>query len=241
MTLSAPVSTLVAEATGSHNKSDGIVMPLIRTVLALSLRSAAAVLTWRLLAWSTAGPLHTLTRQLGSGRSPAGGWTLDRLVTAGAAVGLVAACTVLTALFSLNFLGLCLASAFPALNEFAERVTPTTLRRAALSLCGLALAAPGMVPAYANDDPSSAPARGSTRLAGLPLPDLPSSKVVTTVTVRSGDSLWSIAERRLPSNSADTVVAMRVNRWYARNRGVIGSDPDKIFPGQRLNAPGGAA
>ncbi len=216
-------------------------MLLIRRVLRLSFGSAAAVLCWRVLSWSTDAPLHTLIRQLGRGRSPVGGWTLDRLVTAGAAVGLVACCAVVGALFTLNCLGLCLASGLPALNEFAERVTPTTLRRAALSLCGLALATPAMVPAYAGDDPIGTPAERLTGLAGLPLPDLPSTGVPDTVTVRAGDSLWSIAERRLPTDASDTVVATRVNRWYARNRRVIGGDPDLIIPGQRLTAPGGTA
>ena len=57
------------------------------------------------------------------------------------------------------------------------------------------------------------------------------------VVVVPGDSLWSISEERLPPNATPQQVAIGVERIYALNRDRIGSDPDLIFPGQRLLLP----
>lgn len=57
------------------------------------------------------------------------------------------------------------------------------------------------------------------------------------VTVRAGDSLWSIAERALGPAVSPAAIATTWPRWYAENRDVIGSDPDLIHPGQRLLPP----
>jgi len=54
-----------------------------------------------------------------------------------------------------------------------------------------------------------------------------------TYTVQKGDSLSKIAKKHLGD----------ANAWkkiYEANRAVIGDDPDKIFPGQKLKLPGGA-
>ncbi|HET8594253.1 MAG TPA: LysM peptidoglycan-binding domain-containing protein [Intrasporangium sp.] len=58
-----------------------------------------------------------------------------------------------------------------------------------------------------------------------------------TVTVRRGDSLWSIAARHLGSGASDHEVAHAWPRWYAANADLIGQDPDLIHPGQRLRIP----
>lgn len=57
------------------------------------------------------------------------------------------------------------------------------------------------------------------------------------VTVRRGDSLWSIASRHLGPGASDVQVAHEWPRWYTANRDVIGDDPDLLVPGQQLRPP----
>ncbi|MEW1953961.1 LysM peptidoglycan-binding domain-containing protein [Terrabacter sp. NPDC080008] len=59
------------------------------------------------------------------------------------------------------------------------------------------------------------------------------------VTVRRGDSLWSIAARHMGTGATDTEVAHEWPRWYEANRAVIGDDPDLLVPGQQLRPPPG--
>ncbi|NNL27585.1 MAG: LysM peptidoglycan-binding domain-containing protein [Acidimicrobiia bacterium] len=51
-----------------------------------------------------------------------------------------------------------------------------------------------------------------------------------------GDSLWAIACRDLGSGS-DEQIDRRWRQIYAENREIIGSNPDLIFPGQKLSIP----
>lgn len=115
-------------------------------------------------------------------------------------------------------------------------------RRVALSACGAAVVgatALGGVAQAAPGDP----------LDGLPLPEratgaspappaAPAAPAGATVRVRSGDSLWAIAERTLrgpgDASPCDQRVAARVQRLYATNRAVVGPDPDLVLPGQVL-------
>lgn len=57
------------------------------------------------------------------------------------------------------------------------------------------------------------------------------------VTVRVGDSLWSIAAAQLPDGACDADVAAAWPVLYERNRLTIGPDPDHIHPGQVLVVP----
>jgi nucleoid-associated protein YgaU len=75
---------------------------------------------------------------------------------------------------------------------------------------------------------------GSSLLAPTPRPDV---AALDTVTVRRGDSLWTIAERHLGAAASDAEVARAWPRWYAANRTVIGDDPDLIRPGMQLVPP----
>jgi nucleoid-associated protein YgaU len=59
--------------------------------------------------------------------------------------------------------------------------------------------------------------------------------------VRSGDSLWTIAEACLAAEHGTPPsveqVAAAWPAWYAANAAVIGADPDVIRPGQHLVVP----
>jgi hypothetical protein len=57
------------------------------------------------------------------------------------------------------------------------------------------------------------------------------------VTVRAGDSLWSIAARGLGASPPAARIQREWPRWYAANRHLIGTDPGLILPGTRLVAP----
>lgn len=132
------------------------------------------------------------------------------------------------------------------------RGVPAPLRRLLLAACGVALAgglaAPaGATPGALHQDRTGAAA--AALLTGLPLPDratgapAPAARVATSDapasvwTVRSGDSLWSVAERTLPSGAPASAVATRCHLLYELNRGVVGTDPDLVQPGQRLRLP----
>ncbi|MHA7142280.1 LysM peptidoglycan-binding domain-containing protein [Arthrobacter sp. Sr33] len=75
--------------------------------------------------------------------------------------------------------------------------------------------------------------RGQTRAAapagtdsGLPV-----------ITVRPGDSLWTIAAAHLGPFATDVEIADAWPRWHLENRGVIGDDPHLLIPGQLLRVP----
>lgn len=71
-----------------------------------------------------------------------------------------------------------------------------------------------------------------------PAPLPPSTSPTTsTCTVVPGDSLWSIAARRLGKGATATRVAHYWPRVYAHNSSVVGDDPSLIHPGQRLTLP----
>ena len=57
------------------------------------------------------------------------------------------------------------------------------------------------------------------------------------VVVRRGDTLWDIAARHLGPAATDAEISRTWPQWYAANRHVIGSDPDRLQPGQQLRPP----
>jgi len=59
------------------------------------------------------------------------------------------------------------------------------------------------------------------------------------VTVRRGDSLWTIARTHLGTAAGPARIAREWPRWFAANRSVIGADPDLLHPGQVLRPPAG--
>lgn len=96
--------------------------------------------------------------------------------------------------------------------------------------------------------PPGAPGPGWRPSAPRPRPDshrgrllAPAPRAGTAmdarVTVRRGDSLWSITARHLGPGASDAEIALAWPRWYAANRDVIGADPDDLVPGQQLCPP----
>jgi resuscitation-promoting factor RpfA len=57
------------------------------------------------------------------------------------------------------------------------------------------------------------------------------------VVVAPGDCLWTIAARAIGPSATDAEIAATWPRWYARNRGVVGADPDLLIPGTVLRPP----
>jgi len=108
---------------------------------------------------------------------------------------------------------------------------PRPLRRFLLAGIGIALVGAGSVQASAS----------ASAQPPLPVPARPVGSVQTDtrtgLVVHSGDSLWRLAEDRLPSSAAPGEVAALVQDLHRRNREVIGPDPDLIRPGQRLAVP----
>ena len=108
------------------------------------------------------------------------------------------------------------------------RPTPSTGAQAAAAL-------PAGSPGFRPTRPAPAPDEAGARLLA-PSPR-PVAAALDTVTVRRGDSLWSIAVRHLGSAATDAEVARAWPQWYAANREVIGDDPDLIHPGTQLVPP----
>jgi hypothetical protein len=114
------------------------------------------------------------------------------------------------------------------------------VRRLVLVACGVALTV-ALSPTAMADDATP----GSDPLSGLPLPDRPEGGAADgaaggvnprsgEVVVRTGDTLWALAESRLPRSATGRQVTAGWHSIYRHNRGVIGPDPDLIRPGQVL-------
>ncbi|HEX2176844.1 MAG TPA: hypothetical protein VHG70_13130 [Nocardioidaceae bacterium] len=139
-------------------------------------------------------------------------------------------------------------------GRLARRMTPAVCQRLLGSLCGAALLAgsAGVAPVAA-----APPERDERRVqscttrfcasevAGLPLPDRPSSTPVgvssgatsPSVRVGPGDTLWTIAARHLPAPAENAETAAAWPRWFRTNRVRIGPDPHLIHPRTRLRVP----
>jgi len=130
-----------------------------------------------------------------------------------------------------------------------RRGVPGGYRRLVLSTCGLVLAAGATTPALATPGPvhldshatslsSSTPtaaARAPMHIQGGQTP----AETGTGIVVRSGDSLWRLSAERLPQDADDATIAHAWHQLYETNSRLIGDDPDRIQPGQRLTRPEG--
>jgi nucleoid-associated protein YgaU len=93
-----------------------------------------------------------------------------------------------------------------------------------------AAAAPGKGSAGAAT-PGVAAAKPGPSVPGMtPTAAQPSAAATQIYTVKKGDNLSKIAKQHLGDANA-------WRRIYEANRAVIGDDPDKIFPGQKLTLP----
>ena len=70
----------------------------------------------------------------------------------------------------------------------------------------------------------------------LPTPSLPQTSTPSTYTVKSGDTVWSIAARYLPATATDSDIARACLAWSAANPTTL-ENPNLIFPGQTLTIP----
>jgi hypothetical protein len=116
---------------------------------------------------------------------------------------------------------------------------PPSWRRALLAGLGVALATSPCHGAAASSGLRSRDPADHHRAASLPLPvpARPAGAARPQVVVGVGDSLWRLAQARLPDAAAHSDVAQLVDRLYSSNRTVIGPDADLIRPGQRLTVP----
>lgn len=203
----------------------------------------SAVVIGRGLWWAAAEPIQELTTLLVTGAAPAGGVTFDRFIVGIAACGAVVATAMLMVSALLIVLATLTGSTFPWLARLAKVSGPPWWRRAVLTVCGLVIATPAAATAAAahhTDHHGGCATSCAVRLDGLSLPDLPVADPPDRIIVRTGDSLWSLAGDDLGPRASDTEIARRVDALYAANRSTIGPDPDLIFPGTHLHAPGGS-
>ena len=119
---------------------------------------------------------------------------------------------------------------------------PAPVRAVVLAVLGGAGAAGTLtVPAHADGLVAPAP-RPAAAVVGLAVPDRQAAAVAGTPpgavhVVRPGESLWSIAESRLPAGASAALVDRDWRRLYAANRRTVGPDPDLIRPGTSLGLP----
>lgn len=113
------------------------------------------------------------------------------------------------------------------------------VRAALLAACGIAALRTTM-PAQAAPPDGPEPRPVAELLAGLPLPDRAEGsgpRAGTTVLVRPGDSLWTLAARALGDGASRAEVASYWRRLLDLNAPATGADPDLVHPGQRLRLP----
>jgi nucleoid-associated protein YgaU len=137
------------------------------------------------------------------------------------------------------------------LAALARRLTPRCVRRVielAVGATAAAVVVAGAGPvAYADPPRPAAAVPAPLDWPGLSASAAPVALVSspprrhggprTEIVVRAGDSLWTLAARRLGPTASEAEIAAAWPRLYAANRAVIGTDPGLIHPGQRLVPP----
>jgi LysM domain len=238
------------------------VILLTRLLVVTVILGTAVAVTWSL----TADATLELARTVGSGGRPGAVWSLDHLMGDLASVLCLVAVLGLAVMSVSAVTAALAAERSPTVAEACARLTPRSYRRLVAALCGAGVAAPiafgGSAMADGHRQPPACHAQcqqPTPRLRGLAYPDLPTRQgrrspptggygrqpreAVPTpqIVVRTGDSLWRIAERRLCPGASVADVATLTWHLYALNRSTIGGDPDLIFPGMTLIAPEGTS
>jgi hypothetical protein len=197
----------------------------------------------------------------GSSADAAAAWALDDIVGAGLALVAVAAYVALVGTAAIAVVAEASGSRHAARLAARGWAGPVWWRAAVLAACGLGVAVQTAAAGAAIDHRAPCAATCAPSLDGLPYPDLPSreppvdrsahgsrpapraaasaTSTASTVVVRRGDSLWSIAEGLMPPSTGNARVAVTVHRLYALNRDVIGADPDLIYVRTELQTPEG--
>ena len=216
----------------------------IRCLAVWLLISAAALGTWSTVGGAAAS------------LSAAAVWqgTFEELLVAVASAALIACACWLWVITTVTVAGI--------VGGREPSAAPGVTRRLVLVACGVAVAAGVGSPALADTTTAShtASSSGEHSLVGLPMPDRavagnaspaaePAPVVVdrpahrrtpktvaapAAITVRAGDSLWSIAAARLGPGADISEIDAAWRELYAANRDVIGSDADLILPGLDL-------
>jgi nucleoid-associated protein YgaU len=206
---------------------------------------AAACGAWAAFLWLSAGFVVAVGAALPS--AAGSGW--DRLARQVAPAGVRRAARVLVgALIVTGVAG----AAIPAAADTARPAIPAATAADPLpdldrpTATGAASPiSPSNAPASAAPEPATAATSpGPTRRDDTGMPDRPRPSEAapadpdrSPVTVTPGDTLWDIAAAHLGRDATNSDIATEWPRWYAENRAVIGADPDRIFPGQRLLPP----
>jgi resuscitation-promoting factor RpfA len=125
------------------------------------------------------------------------------------------------------------------LGVFLAPVVATAQDPVAAAGPATAVTAPSVTAPSATAPTVPPPAPPSVPAPSWPVAHQPASTPVPVgqVTVRAGDSLWSIAADHLKGAPDPNRVARAWPAWFAANRTVIGRDPAVIHPGQVLRIP----
>ncbi len=126
----------------------------------------------------------------------------------------------------------------PALADGAHTEPPGADRAiVGLPLPDRAVGGPQARPAPQAAQPKQAAQAAQPPQSPQPAAARPAEPPAASITVRPGDSLWSIAAADLDPSADTEDIDAAWRELYAANREVIGSDPDLIRPGLDLEQP----